>query len=212
LALAGDSTITTFIREMSLRPPGEGVRSSRPFGRGYGEPKAACQIRTDRSSARSNRDLDVRLREILALVKKRSACCFGLSVDETVAKIEPRRMPCSLAVAVESLKREMYGDWVHWLDFDPGRRQELHDGPFGLTNRTAPLASKSESRLINGNGCRGRVSSPIERRDEESRSRLAGQNGDDCGSVNNDHSSPLRSSKNALSASNPVEGHFAIRS
>ncbi len=121
-------------------------------------------------------------------------------------------MTCSRAVAVESLKRDMDGDWVHRLDFDQGSRQELHNGPFRLRDRTAPLASKFESRLINCDGRSRRGSSLIERRDQESRSRLTGQNGDDCGSVNDDHSSPLRSSKNALSASNPVEGHFAIRS
>ena len=164
------------------------------------------------SSGRSGRALDVRLREIVALVKKRSAAGLGLSVHETVPEVEPRRISPSLAVAGESFKREMDGFRLDRLNDDARQTQELHDGPFGLSNPTAALPSNSQSRLINCDGRSRRASSLIERRNQESRPRLTGQSGDDCGSVNDDHSSPLRSSKNALSASNPVEGHFAIRS
>src|SRR5580698_6880507 len=99
LAFAGDSTITTFIQEISF-----GSRRRIPFapgrsGAGYGDAGAACQITRRRERRCSSRALDVRLREIVALVKKRGAADLGLSVDETVPKVEPRPASSCLAVA-----------------------------------------------------------------------------------------------------------------
>ena len=71
------------------------------------------------SSSRSGRARDVRLREIVALVEKRSAADLGLSVDETVPKVEPRRMSSSLAVASKGFERDMGGFRLDWLNDDP---------------------------------------------------------------------------------------------
>src|SRR6185312_11528195 len=108
LALAGDSTITTFIQGASFGGRRCGSAPP-PSGAGYGEPKPACQIRADGSGGRSGRALDVRLRKIVAFVQERCAGKLSLSVDKTVPEVEPSRMSSSLAVASKGMESDMDG-------------------------------------------------------------------------------------------------------
>src|SRR5579863_9490523 len=124
LALAGDSTITTFIQGASFGGRRCGSAPP-PSGAGYGEPKPACQIRADGSSARSGRALDVCVREIVAFVKQRSAGNLGLGVDEAVPEVEPRRMSFSLAIASEGFERDMGGFRLDRLNGDACGSQEV---------------------------------------------------------------------------------------
>jgi hypothetical protein len=101
---------------LSARRRGSGLGRS---AAGYGDARATCQIRVDGSDGRSGRALDVRLREILALVKKRSAAELGLSVNETVPEVELRRVSSSLAVASEGFERDMGGFQLDRLNGDP---------------------------------------------------------------------------------------------
>src|SRR5579863_1233064 len=167
LALAGDSTITTFIQEMSLttRPAGVSVPSA--VGRGIWRAQGRLSNRADGSRARSGPALDVRVREMVAFVKQRSAGNLGLGVDEAVPEVEPRRMSFSLAIASEGFERDMGGFRLDW---------------------------QAEHGFVNGDrGCLGAAGSR-QRRHKRIRFRLAGKHRDDCRSVNDDHESPLRSS------------------
>jgi hypothetical protein len=80
-----------------------------------------------RSGGRLGRALDVRFREIVALVKKRRAAELGLSVDETVPEVELRRMSSSLAVASEGFRRGMDGFRLDRLNDDAGSSQKVSE-------------------------------------------------------------------------------------
>ena len=94
-----------FLRRLAARPVAAGR-----LGAGYGDARAVCQMGGAGQRRCSGRALDVCLREIVALVQERGADSLGLSVG---MKQSPRlsRAGCltSLAVTVESFKREMCG-------------------------------------------------------------------------------------------------------
>src|SRR5271166_3296645 len=98
-ALAGDSTITTFIRLPSTGAP-DGASPRIDSGRGYGDAEAACQIgarlwnppQRENEGRRSDCGRNVRHDEIVAFEEERSAQRPGLRVGETVAEIQQREV------------------------------------------------------------------------------------------------------------------------
>jgi hypothetical protein len=157
-------------------------------------PRPTVKFGWTRSGGRSGRALDIRLRETIALVEKRSANELGLSIDETVAKIEVRGMSSTLAVASEGLQRDVGGFGLDRLYGDACGFQKVSDVRFGFRYGSLPLPRHAEHRFVNGDRGRFGPAGSLQRRQKHVRVRLSGKHRDDCGRVNDDHKSPLRSS------------------
>src|SRR5208282_3845994 len=137
---------------------------------------------------------------------------FGLGIGEAIAEIQLRGMLRPLPVAGESVQRAMRGARLDRYHLDTGEAQKLHDVGLCFGNGAMPLPPQSERRFIDrdrrGRGAVGL----LEGGDQRRKLRFARQDRDDSGGVDNDHDSPLSSSKKALSASRPVAGRLAMRS
>src|ERR1700722_4930756 len=127
-----------------------------------------------RGGGRSGRALDIRLREIIALVEKRSANELGVSIDETVPKIEVRGMSSTLAVASEGLQRDMGSFRLDRLNDDAGGFQKVSDMRFGFRYGPLPLPRHAEHRLVHGDRGRFGRAGSLQRRQKHVRVRLSG--------------------------------------
>jgi hypothetical protein len=134
------------------------------------------------------RALDVRLREILPFVEKRSAADLGLSVDETVPEAP------SLAVASEGFERDQGGFRLDRLNGDAGGSQKVSDVRFRFRDGSSPLPRQTKHGFVNRDRGRFGAIGGRQRRHKRVGVWLARKHRDDCGSVYDDHRSPLRSS------------------
>jgi hypothetical protein len=112
-------------------------------------PSPPVKLEPTGTGGRSGRALDVRLREIFPFEQKRRAGKLGLSVDETVPKVEPRGMSSSLAVANKGFERDMGGFRLDGVNDDARQAQELHDVRLGVLDRTPEDADKPQCCFVN---------------------------------------------------------------
>jgi hypothetical protein len=103
-------------------------------------------------------------------------------------------MSSSLPVASEGLKRDMGGFRLDRLNGGPGGSQKASDVRFRFRDGPLPLPRQAEHGFVKGKRGRFGSAGSLHRRDKRIRVRLAGKHRDDCGGVDDDHESPLRSS------------------
>jgi hypothetical protein len=100
----------------------------------------------------------------------------------------------TLAVASKGFERDMGGFRLDWLNDDAGGSQKVSDVRFGFRYGPLPLSRQAEHGFVDGDWARLGATGSRQRRHKRIRVGLAGKHRDDCGSVNDDHRSPLRSS------------------
>ena len=149
------------------------------------------------------RRFQIRAAEIIPLEQKWQAQRFGERVGITVAHIERGGVP-AFAEPVKRGHRRFADFRIDRRNGDAGFLQQVIQYHPRVAHRTGAHAHQSRNSFKDGGGGGDRRAPRFQRVSERRRLRLAQQQRDKRRSVDGDHRSPDRSSKNALSALRPV--------